>query len=62
MYSETTELTYNHQDLGTLNEFGLMCLFGNMHSKALVQGLGITVEDIKDHMEGDFTPPIFIPT
>ena len=48
MYSETTELTYSHQDLGALNEFGLMCLFGNMHSKALVRGLDRTVEDIRD--------------
>lgn len=48
MYLESTELTYSHQDLGTLNEFGLMCLFGNMHSKALVAGLDHTVEQISD--------------
>lgn len=48
MYSETTELTYSHQDLGALNEFGLMCLFGSMHSKALVRGLATTVEEIRD--------------
>jgi probable biosynthetic protein (TIGR04098 family) len=48
IYSETTELTYSHQDLGALNEFGLMCLFGSMHSKALVRGLGRTVEEIQD--------------
>lgn len=59
MYSETTELTYSHQDLGALNEFGLMCLFGNMHSKALVQGLGITVEDIKDHHGRQLYPAYF---
>jgi probable biosynthetic protein (TIGR04098 family) len=48
MYCEATELTYSHQDLGTLNEFGLMCLFGSMHSKALVQGLDHSVEEIVD--------------
>lgn len=59
MYSETTELTYSHLDLGALNEFGLMCLFGNMHSKALVNGLGITVEDIKDHHGRRLYPAYF---
>src|SRR6478735_1570990 len=59
MYSETTELTYSHQDLGALNEFGLMCLFGNMHSKALVRGLGITVEDIRDHHGRQLYPAYF---
>jgi probable biosynthetic protein (TIGR04098 family) len=48
MYCEATELTYSHQDLGPLNEFGLMSLFGSMHSKALVQGLEHTVEEIVD--------------
>lgn len=48
MYTETTELTYSHQDLGPLNEFGLMCLFGSMHSKALVQGRAESVEGIRD--------------
>lgn len=59
MYSETTELTYSHQDLGALNEFGLMCLFGSMHSKALVRGLGLTVEDIKDHHGRRLYPAYF---
>lgn len=59
MYSETTELTYSHQDLGALNEFGLMCLFGNMHSKALVKGLDITVEDIRDHHGRQLYPAYF---
>jgi len=59
MYSETTELTYSHQDLGALNEFGLMCLFGSMHSKALVRGLEITVEEIKDHQGLRLYPAYF---
>lgn len=59
MYTETTELTYSHQDLGALNEFGLMCLFGSMHSKALVRGLGLTVEDIKDHHGRRLYPAYF---
>jgi probable biosynthetic protein (TIGR04098 family) len=59
MYSETTELTYSHQDLGPLNEFGLMCLFGSMHSKALVQGLATTVDDIQDHHGRRLYPAYF---
>jgi probable biosynthetic protein (TIGR04098 family) len=59
MYIETTELTYSHQDLGALNEFGLMCLFGNMHSKALVEGLGTSVEEIKDHHGRQLYPAYF---
>lgn len=59
MYSETTELTYSHQDLGALNEFGLMCLFGSIHSKALVRGLDITVEEIKDHHGRRLYPAYF---
>ncbi len=59
MYSETTELTYSHQDLGPLNEFGLMGLFGNMHSKALVQGLATTVEQIADHHGRRLYPAYF---
>jgi probable biosynthetic protein (TIGR04098 family) len=59
MYSETTELTYSHLDLGALNEFGLMCLFGSLHSKALVRGLAITVEDIKDHHGRRLYPAYF---
>jgi probable biosynthetic protein (TIGR04098 family) len=59
MYTETTELTYSHQDLGPLNEFGLMGLFGSMHSKALVRGLESTVEDIKDHHGRRLYPAYF---
>ncbi len=59
MYTETTELTYSHQDLGPLNEFGLMGLFGSMHSKALVRGLETTVEDIRDHHGRRLYPAYF---
>jgi probable biosynthetic protein (TIGR04098 family) len=59
IYFETTELTYSHQDLGTLNEFGLMCLFGNIHSKALVQGLNSSVEALVDHQGRRIYPAYF---
>lgn len=59
MYRETTELTYSHQDLGTLSEFGLMTLFGNLHSKALVDGLESTVEDIRDAHARHLYPAYF---
>ena len=59
MYSEKIELTYSHLDLGALNEYGLMCLFGSMHSKALVYGLDLTVEDIKDHHGRRLYPAYF---
>lgn len=59
MYQETTELTYSHQDLGTLPEFGLMTLFGNLHSKALVQGLETTVEEIQDAHGRQLYPAYF---
>jgi probable biosynthetic protein (TIGR04098 family) len=59
MHTETTELTYSHQDLGPLNEFGLMCLFGSLHSKALVRGLGRTVEDIRDQHGRRLYPAYF---
>ncbi len=59
MYSETIELTYSHQDLGALNEFGLMCLFGSLHSKALVRGLSTTVEDIRDAHGRQLYPAYF---
>ncbi len=59
MYCETTELTYSNQDLGVLNEFGLMCLFGNAHSKALVNGLDTSVEEITDANGNQLYPAYF---
>ncbi|HVU22641.1 MAG TPA: hypothetical protein VHE13_00855 [Opitutus sp.] len=59
MHVETTELTYSHLDLGHLNEFGLLCLFGSLHSKALVHGLDGTVDDIRDQHGRKLYPAYF---
>jgi probable biosynthetic protein (TIGR04098 family) len=45
---ETTELTLSHADLGTLDEYGAMTLFGNALLHGITAGTGISASQIED--------------
>jgi probable biosynthetic protein (TIGR04098 family) len=48
MLTETIELTMSHVSLGRLNEFALMTLFGNAHSRRLTLDTRILPREIAD--------------
>ena len=44
----------SHVGLGSLTEYGVLVLFGNAHSHALVEGTGLPPDEIRDTEGLDF--------
>lgn len=60
MLFEELELTMSHTSLGSLNEFTLMVLFGNVHSHRLVHGLDINPSQILADNGRSLYPAYFV--
>jgi probable biosynthetic protein (TIGR04098 family) len=60
MLIENIELTSSHVGLGNLKEYALMILFGNAFVHHIIQGTGITLDQMKDTQGLTLYPAFFM--